>query len=185
MDTTASATGRSKHVDLCPASARWGQGAQEISLLEPALDLPWSSGGRGDLPHWATEGNSSLCLGAKIHIDIHGLHTSRPTLVPDALRALWYRWHPHSRLGAATGNFPDGTSSTPLKPWTSGRGQHSSESKLGEETSGSPSVPSNVCSVSSSSASVWYRSWPRCSWSWTRACQHFLCGDYFSHSESG
>ena len=156
---------------------REGQGVQQISSPDPALDLLWSSGGRRDLPHQATEGKSSLCLSAEIPFNIHCLHTSQLILVPDPLRPPWCCWHPHSWLGAAAGNFPDGASSMPLKPQTSGWGQHSPESKLGEETSRSPPLPRGVCSVSSSSTSAWCSRWQKCSWFWTRAWERFLWGD--------
>lgn len=171
VDTTASATGRSEHMDLRPAPARWGQGAQEISSFDPALDLPWSSGGSWDLPRWAKEGNSSLCLGAKIHFNIHSLHTSRPALEPDPFHPpVIADLLPHRGLELLPGTSPLDHLSHHQKP-SSGWGQHSSGSKVGEETFGSPSVHSGVCSVPSSSASARSSSWLRGSWSWTGACE--------------
>lgn len=93
------------------------------------LDLPRSSGKKLGLPHWAVEGNSPPCPGAKVNFNIPHLHISQPTLMLHLLCSPWYCWHPPSRLGVATRNFPDRASGTSIKLQTSGWGQHISESK--------------------------------------------------------
>lgn len=105
MEPTAAATGRSEHVDL------WQLLQGRISSLDPALDLPWSSGGRQDLPHWAKEGDSSSVQ--KFILTFTAATDLDPGAWPPS--SLCYCWSSSQRLGAATRNFPSGASLTPLQ----------------------------------------------------------------------